>query len=167
MFDTMASALKRLETESANTQKIFQALTDEALSQAVNSNHRTLGRMAWHIVNTIPEMMNNLQLGLSSVNENDPVPEHAIEIQEAYKRVSTELLGVLTDQWTDETLRQEDDLYGESWKRGETLLILVLHEVHHRGQMTVLMRQAGLRVPGVYGPSREDWASHGMPVPEV
>jgi uncharacterized damage-inducible protein DinB len=33
--------------------------------------------------------------------------------------------------------------------------------------MTVLMRQAGLAVPGVYGPAREEWAAYGMAAPEV
>jgi uncharacterized damage-inducible protein DinB len=28
--------------------------------------------------------------------------------------------------------------------------------------MTVLMRQAGLRVPGVYGPAEEEWGEMGM-----
>ena len=27
----------------------------------------------------------------------------------------------------------------------------------------VLMRQAGLAVPGVYGPSKEEWGAYGMP----
>jgi hypothetical protein len=27
----------------------------------------------------------------------------------------------------------------------------------------VLMRQAGLNVPGVYGPSREEWTAYNMP----
>jgi uncharacterized damage-inducible protein DinB len=31
--------------------------------------------------------------------------------------------------------------------------------------MTVLMRQAGLRVPGVYGPSQEEWSQFGMEAP--
>jgi uncharacterized damage-inducible protein DinB len=53
-------------------------------------------------------------------------------------------------------------MYGQRWKRGFTLTALVEHQIHHRGQMTVLMRQAGLRVPGIYGPAREDWASMGM-----
>jgi uncharacterized damage-inducible protein DinB len=30
--------------------------------------------------------------------------------------------------------------------------------------MTVLMRQAGIKVPGVYGPAKEEWAAYGMPV---
>ena len=44
--------------------------------------------------------------------------------------------------WTDDTLRTKDDMYGEQWARGYTLTSLILHQVHHRGQMTVLMRQA-------------------------
>ncbi len=30
------------------------------------------------------------------------------------------------------------------------------------GQMTILMRQAGLRVPHVQAPTREDWIEKGM-----
>jgi hypothetical protein len=29
--------------------------------------------------------------------------------------------------------------------------------------MTVLMRQAGLKVPGFYGPAQEEWSAMGMP----
>ena len=36
-----------------------------------------------------------------------------------------------------------------------TLMVMLHHEIHHRGQMTVLMRQAGLKLPGVYGPSAD------------
>ncbi len=65
--------------------------------------------------------------------------------------------------WEDAELEVEDDMYGEQWPRGKSLAALLNHQTHHRGQMTVLMRQAGLQVPGVYGPSREEWAVYGMP----
>jgi uncharacterized damage-inducible protein DinB len=58
-------------------------------------------------------------------------------------------------------------MYGQTWARGETLQVLVVHQAHHRGQMTVLMRQAGLAVPGVYGPAREEWVGYGMSAPAV
>jgi len=48
-----------------------------------------------------------------------------------------------------------------------SLQVLVVHQAHHRGQMTVLMRQAGLKVPGVYGPAREEWTAYGMQPPAV
>lgn len=54
-------------------------------------------------------------------------------------------------------------MYGEMWKKGKILAILINHQSHHRAQLTVLMRQAGLKVPGVYGPSKEEWGEYGMP----
>lgn len=38
---------------------------------------------------------------------------------------------------------------------------LLWHQTHHRGQKRVLMRQAGLRGPGVYGPAQEERAAIG------
>ena len=68
----------------------------------------------------------------------------------------------LKEKWTDDTLTESDNMYGEDWQRGTTLAILINHQAHHRGQLTVLMRQAGLSVPGVYGPSKEEWVAYGM-----
>ena len=69
--------------------------------------------------------------------------------------------------WTDADLDKVDDMFGERWTRRFTLLVLINHQIHHRGQMTVLMRQAGLRVPGMYGPAKEDWAQWSMEPPVV
>ena len=69
--------------------------------------------------------------------------------------------------WSDATLEVEDEMYGQKWPRGSTLQALIVHQAHHRGQMTVLMRQAGLKVPGVYGPAREEWTAYGMQPPAV
>ncbi|MBK8721797.1 MAG: hypothetical protein IPL95_05830 [Saprospiraceae bacterium] len=46
-------------------------------------------------------------------------------------------------------------MYGELWTKGNTLAILIRHQAHHRGQLSILMRQNGCKVPGVYGPSKE------------
>lgn len=64
---------------------------------------------------------------------------------------------------TDETVLQTDEMYDETWERVLTLFYLIAHQSHHRGQLTVLMRKAGLPVPGVYGPAREEWAAMGAP----
>lgn len=32
--------------------------------------------------------------------------------------------------------------------------------------MTVLMRQAGLPVPGIYGPAKEEWTTFGLEAPK-
>jgi uncharacterized damage-inducible protein DinB len=102
-------------------------------------------------------------LGIVGPKETDPVPQDASEILKAYKEVSNFLMQEVPAKWTDQMLLEDVELYGETWKRGSVLTGLIKHEIHHRAQMTVLMRQAGLKVPGVYGPSKEEWAAYGMP----
>jgi uncharacterized damage-inducible protein DinB len=153
--------------EAASTQKLLDALTDASLAQAIVPGGRTLGRLAWHLAQTIPEMMNKTGLAVGGVGEHDPAPATAQAIAAGYAAASHSLQEQIRAAWTDASLAQEDDMYGERWTRAMTLGALVKHQAHHRGQMTVLMRQAGLRVPGVYGPAEEEWAAMGMQPPPV
>ena len=167
MFHTIDDFVQSWTFESTSTQKQMDQLTDKSLAQAIAGDHRTLGRIAWHIVTTIPEMMSHVGLKISEVDFKAPVPKTAAEIKKAYAAVSKQVLDQVKNNWKDSSLQIEDDLYGEKWKRGNTLLILIKHEIHHRGQMTVLMRQAGLKVLGFYGPAKEEWVNYGAPPPEV
>lgn len=167
MFTSIADFERAWTQESGGTQKLLDQLTDASLAQEITDGHRTLGRIAWHIVTTIPEMLSQTGLSLSSIDHKAPVPAAADEIKRAYATASKELLEAVKATWNDDALQVEDELYGEKWKRGLTLAILVNHEIHHRGQMTVLMRQAGLVFPGVYGPAKEEWAGFGAQPPEI
>jgi uncharacterized damage-inducible protein DinB len=155
------------KSESADTALVLGAISDDALRQAVAPGHRTLARVAWHVVTTIPEMMNKTGLGLESVDERAPIPATAEAILNAYEAAAEELGAQVAARWNDATLAIEDEMYGFQWTRGFTSKCLVFHQIHHRGQMTVLMRQAGLEVPGVYGPSYEGWAAIGCEPPPV
>lgn len=167
MFPTISSFVHVWSQEIEATQKLFKHLTDKSLSHAIGPDRRTLGRLAWHITTTIPEMMSRTGLPLTAPDPEAPVPASAKEIFKAYNDAAIALLEQVQAKWTDASLQEEDDMYGERWKRGSTLMALVLHQVHHRGQMTVVMRQAGLSIPGIYGPTREEWAAYGMKAPEV
>ncbi len=167
MYRHIEDFLNHWEYEASNTSKIIGALTDASLSQVVSPGHRTLGRIAWHLAQTIPEMMGKTGLMVAGVDPEAAVPRSAAAIKAAYDKASTSLAAELNDKWNDATLEIEDTMYGQTWKRGMTLSSLMVHQVHHRGQMTVLMRQAGLKVPGVYGPALEEWAACGQPAPEV
>ncbi len=153
--------------ESAATGKLMAELTDKSLSQAVAGDHRTIGRIAWHIIQTLPEMGDRTGLKIIGPDTQDPVPTSAKAIKEAYDKVASSLMEQVTGCWKDETLLVEDDMYGQQWKRGMSLSAMINHEIHHRGQLTVLMRQAGLKVPGVYGPSKEEWTQFGMNAPAI
>jgi uncharacterized damage-inducible protein DinB len=112
--------------------------------------------------------LNDASLGLKveAPEEKAPQPATAAAIADAYHAASESLATTVKQTWSDSDLLVEIDMYGERWTRGKALWALVAHEIHHRAQMTVLMRQANLRVPGIYGPSKEEWVSYGMPAQE-
>jgi uncharacterized damage-inducible protein DinB len=155
------------QQELEATQKIFKHITTKSLTQVVHPDVRTLGRLAWHIVTSIPEMAARTGLKVSGTDEKAPIPATAKEIFDAFNTVAISVLEEVKKNWTDADLLIEDDMYGEKWARGLTLQILVHHQIHHRAQMTVIMRLLGLSVPGVYGPAKEEWTSYGMPPPAI
>ena len=154
-------------SELEATQKLFKHLNDRSLSQAVNPEGRTLARLAWHITTSIPEMISRTGLKLRGPGQDDPIPATAKLIAQGYSEAAISLLEQVKATWTDATLAEKDEMYGEKWARGYTLSALILHQVHHRGQMTVLMRQAGLEIPGLYGPARQEWDAFGMKPPAI
>ena len=162
----MISSIKDFEVqwtqEFDKTQRILKHISGSSLSQAVVPGGRTLGRLAWHLVTTISEMMARTGLDIAGPGVKAPVPASAHEIYEAYNTAGMSVLNEVKSKWTDSSLEISDEMYGQMWKRGDTLTALIFHQIHHRGQMTVLMRQAGLKVPGIYGPAREEWALWGM-----
>jgi uncharacterized damage-inducible protein DinB len=166
MFRRVADFQKTWEHERASTLKILRALTDASLAQAVTRDDRTLGRLAWHVATTPAEMMERTGLRVGGPAHDTPPPASATAIATAYEKAAQAVTDGVAG-WSDATLAIEDEMYGEKWPRGLTLQALVAHQAHHRGQMTVLMRQAGLTVPGVYGPAREEWSAFGMQPPSV
>jgi uncharacterized damage-inducible protein DinB len=150
-----------------DTKKILSALTDKSLSQPITDQHRTLGRIAWHIVRTLPWMAAEFGVQIDCGAQGDKVPPSAAEIIRTYGSCAEAVRKFVTAQWTDADLECVDEMFGEKWKRGYSLMALITHEVHHRGQMMVLMRQAGLKVPGVFGPSKEEWSAYGMEEPAL
>ncbi|HRO43655.1 MAG TPA: DinB family protein [Flavipsychrobacter sp.] len=160
MFHSIEEFLSIWHQESESTLKLFQLLTDASLSQKVSEEGRSLGRLANHLIESLTEMPHKLGL---PIEEEQPALETTAELVAAYQRVNAQFIDALESNWNDDDLERETNMYGEQWKNGHTLFVIVVHQSHHRGQMTVLMRQAGLKVIGVYGPSKEEWEEMNIP----
>ena len=165
MFNTINDFLSDWKYESDATLKVIKNLTDESLNQKVTAEGRSLGFITWHITTSISEMLSKTGLPVKDISES-PAPKNVKAIYDEYENSSSAVSNLISKQWTDEMLQDEVNMYGQNWKRAKVLGSLVAHQAHHRGQMTVLMRQAGLKVPGIYGPAKEEWAQFGMPAQE-
>lgn len=163
MYRTIDEFITDWKSENESTLKVLKALTDTSLSQKVTSEGRSLGFLAWHLVLTIGEMGKQAGLSTCAPAENTPPPSKASMIAATYESAARSLTDEVKQKWSDRMLEDDVPMYGETWKRRAVLASIIKHEIHHRAQMTVLMRQAGLKVPGVYGPSKEEWAALGMP----
>lgn len=163
MFRTIKDFQRIWQYESEMTLKMLNAFTDESLGQKVTEDGRDMGFLAWHLSQTIGEMLGLVGLTVDAPAHDLARPSSASDIAAAYERACASAAKEIESNWTDETLTQTDEMYGETWARGFTLFCMVTHQSHHRGQITVLMRQAGLVVPGVYGPAKEEWAAMGAP----
>jgi uncharacterized damage-inducible protein DinB len=162
MFRRIDDFAREWSIERNNTLKLLHNLTNASLEQPIVPGGRTLGFLAWHLTQTFREMLGHTGLTPDAPEMNEPVPASAAEIVQRYERASASVLEQVTTRWTDDMLEDDIAMYGRSFKRGNVLEMLIRHEAHHRGQMTVLMRQAGVPVTGAYGPSREEWALMGM-----
>ncbi len=163
MYRKIEDFVRAWSYETEQTVKLLSELTDESLNQKVTESGRNLGFLAWHLVVTMQEMPEKVGLRVDAPTPETPVPASAREIVAAFEKAGNSVKKEVGENWTDEILEQEDEMYGETWKRGMTLFYLIAHQAHHRGQITVLMRQAGLKVVGIYGPAKEEWEAFGMP----
>jgi len=163
MFRKIDDFQKAWKYEVESTGKVFGGLTDASLEQKVTPNGRDLGFIAWHITQTLNEMLGLVGLKIDGPGPEDAPPQTTVEIAAAFEKAAQSVSDEVSKNWTDETLLDKDEMYGEIWPKGLSLFYLIAHQAHHRGQMTILMRQAGLAVPGVYGPAKEEWAAMGAP----
>ncbi|WP_058308970.1 DinB family protein [Gracilibacillus massiliensis] len=155
MYRKINDFINDWDNAAQGTTKVLESLTNETLDQAIVEGHNTLGWLGWHLA-TSPAFFASI-VGLE-VKASDPkqIPDNASTIVEEYKKIVHDIRTEAQNQLTDEKLNEEIDSMGMTTTRGAMLRTLIDHQTHHRGQMTVLLRQAGLTVPGVMGPTKEE-----------
>ena len=161
MYYKISDFVSDFDLEIAVTLKVMNSLSDKSLDQKVTEKGRSLGKIAWHITGAFGEIGSTALLQVYRSDEK-PMPNSAKTIADEYLKSAASLKAAVLKEWNDDSLKEEINMYGQTWTKSQTLTTLLVHQMHHRGQMTVLMRQAGLKVPGVYGPAYEEWESMGM-----
>lgn len=137
----------------------MRALTDASLSRRSDPEANTLGKIAWHMAVMIGAPATAAGLGVVAPQRGTEPPASASSIADAFETAARTMGEQASKKLADGQLASEISLWGRTMTIAAAFQGLVRHLIHHRGQMTVLIREASLIVPGVYGPSREESAA--------
>ncbi|MBS7565029.1 hypothetical protein KHS38_11495 [Mucilaginibacter sp. Bleaf8] len=166
MYHHIAHFIEDWQALTGYTVRVFELITEDTKQIKIHENVRTLERLAWHITQTITEMGTRAGLFDADETEHQLVPATMADIAAVYKANSDRLITAVQTRWNDAALNEKVNMYGEEWSKGTVLSVLIGHESHHRSQMTVIMRMVDLPVPGIFGPSKEEWEQMGLPAME-
>lgn len=154
MYRRIEDFITEWNVSSAGTLKAIRALQDAKLDQAIVEGHNTLGWLSWHLVGAMSFFGGSAGLLVPVQAAPNEQPTSVEELATAYEKNSAEIAEGAT-KLTDADLEKYVDAFGQRMQVGNLLRKMIDHQTHHRGQMTVLIRQAGLEVPPIMGPTQE------------
>ncbi len=150
------------DMEARLTTKLLEALPTDQYDCRPDPGGRSLGEMAWHLSEIEGYISYGITKGAVTFQEAPPNLQRPREVQllaPGYRRVHEEAVARLADvteaqldremQFADRRMPIRDILGGA----------MLMHLIHHRGQLSLLCRLAGGTSPGIYGPNREEMAA--------
>ena len=155
--------LNELEQEAMTTRRVLERVPENKLGWRPHQKARTLGELALHIA-MVPGGVAELIASPSPAQAPqfiDPSPTSASELIPALDQSiakARKVLGgmddeTLTSMWS--LMQGERELF--SVPRAALLRSIMLnHWYHHRGQLTVYLRELGVPIPSIYGPSADE-----------
>jgi uncharacterized damage-inducible protein DinB len=154
---------QELEREGRTTRRVLERVPADSMDWRPHEKSMTLGELATHIA-TLPAGITGIAM-MPAFDVSTPVPTGSAASPD-------ELLATFDDSMSRALAAlgaMDDAALDQPWQMtaGEQVLlsmtrrqllrtILLNHTYHHRGQLTVYLRQAGALVPGVYGPSADE-----------
>lgn len=150
------------EREADNTVKLLRALPQDQYDFRPDAAGRSLGELAWHIAEIDGYMSLGIERGEFGMDVRPPNierPRTVAELAPAFERVHADAVGRIR-KLTDSDLDRLLPFFGMQLSVRAILWdVIILHAVHHRGQLTLMCRLAGGVPPGLYGPNREETAA--------
>jgi uncharacterized damage-inducible protein DinB len=155
--------LKELEQEAHTTRRVLERVPDKHLAWRPHQKARTLGELALHVA-LVPGAVAELIASPSPAQAPtfvDPSPASASELiptlDESLAKANRILTGMTDAAFTDTLRMMQSDRELFAVPRAALLRSIMLnHWYHHRGQLTVYLRELDVAIPSIYGPSADE-----------
>lgn len=155
--------LQELEQETQTTRRVLARVPDHQLAWRPHEKARTLGELALHVA-TVPGGVAELVASPSPAQAPrfaDPSPKSVSELIPALDQSIAKakaVLGGMDDAtlMTTWRLMQGDRELLAAPRVTMLRSVMLNHWYHHRGQLTVYLRELGVPIPSIYGPSADE-----------
>src|SRR6185369_6765316 len=155
--------LQELENEARTTRRVLERVPNEHLAWRPHDKSRTLGELALHIA-TIPGSIAHIVTSASEFQ--------ARQITDAKLNDASELVPAIDDSIAKAKAKlggMDDSTIMETWRMmngdreifaapriGVLRTVMLNHWYHHRGQLSVYLRELDVPLPSIYGPSADE-----------
>jgi uncharacterized damage-inducible protein DinB len=163
MMVTIEELVEELERETDPTRRTLARVPDDKLSWQPDPKSFTLGQLAMHVA-TLPGTLAELST-VPAFNVGAPIPRPTASsahellqtLDSSVAKAKAVLLGMgdaaLSTPWR---MMLDGREIGAMPRSVFLRSVLFNHWYHHRGQLTVYLRQTGASVPAIYGPSADE-----------
>jgi uncharacterized damage-inducible protein DinB len=160
--DELQRVLAMWDTEAKKTVALLQALPEGQYDFRPDADGRSIGEMAWHLAEGDAYNSVGIESGGFDPAMRPPGmarPRTVAELAPGYERIHAEAKARLDKLRPEDLERKIRYFDGSEMSIGDILWSMLLHLVHHRGQLSLLCRLAGGVSPGMHGPNREEMAA--------
>ena len=154
--------LESWDREAAKTVRLLKALPPTQYDFRPDPKGRSLGELAWHLAEGDAYISFGIDAGRFDFSAKPPDIERPRTIEAlapGYERVHRAAVDRIRKLKAEDLDRTVDFLTGPQTIRELLWESILFHSIHHRAQMTVLIRLAGAEPPGLFGPNREETAA--------
>jgi len=160
MVDPM---MLELDQEAATTRRVLERVPADKLGWRPHPKSRTLGQLAMHVATTPGMLAEVAQLDSFAFETGPPDvdPKGTSEIVAAHDASIAKAKQQLARMDDEKALGMWQGTMGgkpvfEVPRIGLLRAIMLNHWYHHRGQLSVYLRELGVPVPSIYGPSADE-----------
>ena len=163
MQNELETFLGMWDYEAQNTLRLLRALPVHQYDFRPDLGGRSLGELAWHLAEGDAYMSYGIESGQFTMEMKPPNidrPRTVEELAPGFERIHNEAAARIRKLKPEDFDRTITFITGQPMTIRDLLWgALFLHNVHHRGQLSLMCRLAGGVAPGLYGPNREEMAA--------
>ena len=146
--------------ESPVTVKVLKAFPADKGDWKPHDKSRTAKQLAWVIAGEEVVFVDGALTGTVDFSKMPDEPGTYAEVVTKYEAMNKDAIGKIVGASEEDLMKMTQFPTGPKTmgelRRIDLLWMMILDSIHHRGQFSVYVREAGGMVPSIYGPSADE-----------